>query len=167
MNDAKQRLLLGISLILFIVLLLSQGISWLHDSVTLWENKAKTQATIKQEVATLAERLKASHGVGKNSKAQNHSDPIDSLLPWLEKETSTFQLTDKMQQIAPVAIKSNETNLYREKADLNLKAIPISTAIRFLNRLESTTQIRIVRGDIKRGENEATGVNLSLEVGLL
>ncbi|MBF0429140.1 MAG: hypothetical protein HQL94_09480, partial [Magnetococcales bacterium] len=102
MNDANKRLFLAVGLIILIGLLAIQGITWVEATVTQWEAKAKAQETIRREVAALAEQLKASRGAGKGSPTKNSgTDAIDSLLPWLEKETAAFQLTDKMQQIAP------------------------------------------------------------------
>lgn len=167
MNETNKRLLVGAGLAVIMILLSLQAITWIDDSVTQWETKAKAQETIRNNVAVMAEQLKASRSTGKNQPLKSGTEAIDSLLPWLEKETGSFQLTDKMQQIAPISLKPNETSQFREKADLNLKAITMETALKFLDRLESTAQIRILRGDIKRAEKEAVGITLSLEIGLL
>ncbi|MBF0270988.1 MAG: type II secretion system protein M [Magnetococcales bacterium] len=171
MNEANKRLLLTVSLALLIVLLLIQGVVWIDDTVTQWENKAKAQENMRREVAQLAKQLKASRGATGKERAPVAGKPgeeaIPSLLPWLEKETAAFQLADKMQQIAPITLKPNETASFREKADLTLKAISMETATRFLNRLESNSRIRVIRGDLKRAEKEAPGVSLTLEIGLL
>lgn len=168
MNETNKRLLLGVGLAVLIVLLAVQGIVWTEQSIDQWEAKVRAQETMRREVASLAGQLKAIRGTGKGQQANKPgAEEITSLLPWLEKETASFQLTDKMQQIAPVAIKPNETGLFKEKADLNLKAITMETAVRFVHRMESTSQIRIIRGDIKRAEKEAPGVSISMEIGLL
>ncbi|MBF0127633.1 MAG: hypothetical protein HQM02_10540 [Magnetococcales bacterium] len=167
MNATRKRLLLASGLAL-LTLLAVQGLVWVEASVTDWERKAKGQETIQREVTDLAARLKANRASGKNQPAGKPSgETVPSLLPWLEKESAAFQLTDKMQQIAPIPAKGNDGGGFREKADLTLKAITMETATRFLHRLESVPQIRIIRGDIKRGEKDAAGISLSLEIGLL
>ncbi|MBF0341710.1 MAG: type II secretion system protein M [Magnetococcales bacterium] len=171
MNETDKRLLLGLALGITLVLGILQGVVWIDDSVNQWEVKAKAQESIRREVATLAGQLKASRGPGGKERTptpgKSGEENIPSLLPWLEKETAASRLTDKMQQIAPISLKSNESSSFREKADLTLKGINMETAIRFLNRLESHSRVRVIRGDLKRAEKDAPGVSLTLEVGLL
>ncbi|MBF0165900.1 MAG: hypothetical protein HQL97_10955 [Magnetococcales bacterium] len=170
MNEADKRLLLALSLIVLTLLLLVQGMAWIDESVQSWEAKAKAQEGVRREVANLAGQIKARRGAGTKERTPTAAKPdeeaISSLLPWLEKETAALQLGDKMQQIAPIPVKPNETPPLREKADLTLKGISMETAIRLLTRLESHSRLRVVRGDLKRAEKDAPGVSLSLEVGL-
>ncbi|MBF0135330.1 MAG: hypothetical protein H7833_12075 [Magnetococcus sp. DMHC-1] len=167
MDEAHKPLLLVATLVCLAVLSAVQGISWIDRTAKGWEAKAKAQETIHHEVTTLAAQLKPSHHIGKVRKSIPETDTIVSLLTWLERETAAFQLTDKIQQISPVPGNHSEANAFREKANLSLKAISMETAIRFLYRLESTPQVRIIRGEIKRADKDTAGIILYFEIGLL
>ncbi|MEO5346998.1 MAG: hypothetical protein H7834_11560 [Magnetococcus sp. YQC-9] len=172
MNDADKRLVLAVSLVLLTLLFVVQGMAWIDESVQSWEAKARAREVERAEVARLAGQIKVSRGAGNKERApmgvaKPGEEVISSLLPWLEKETAALQLADKMQQIAPIPLKGNESPALREKADLTVKGIPMETAIRLLIRLEAQSRLRVVRADLKRAEKDAPGVSLSLEVGLL
>ncbi|MBF0295201.1 MAG: hypothetical protein HQL96_08420 [Magnetococcales bacterium] len=167
MNATLKRRLTIVGLALALAALLVNGLAWIDGEVRRQEEKARTQEAILREVTTLAARVRAESPGGKPVRpAALGGEEVPSLLPWLEKESAAFQLTDKMQQIAPIPVKGNEGG-FREKADLTLKAIPMETALRFLQRLEAVPRLRIVRGEIKRTEKDGVGISLALEIGLL
>lgn len=168
MSDFSQRFMLYASVVLGVFVLIMQLVLGVEESVDQWEKKADKQEAIFQEVALLAKRLQSVRDSGsKTDKSGKKTGSIPSLLPWLEKETAQSKLSTHIRQIAPVALQSVESGLYREKATLGLKAIPISQALTFLNRLESVDGVRVVQGVVKRPSKGLIGVEISLEIGLL
>ncbi|MBF0147680.1 MAG: hypothetical protein HQL84_15920 [Magnetococcales bacterium] len=167
MNRFRKHLPLGVILVLLVVLLTAQGTMWIARAAERWEEKARSQEVLRHEVATLVMQWKASRKPDGLRQGNPGAERIVSLLPWLEQEILALQLTDKMQQISPVAIPPPEEKVFREKANLQFKDLPMATVVRFLYRLESTGRIRIIRADIERAGQGMPGVHLSCEVGLL
>ncbi|MBF0426029.1 MAG: hypothetical protein HQL66_09475 [Magnetococcales bacterium] len=167
MSPVVRTLLSAALLALLGVLLPGLAGIWLDHAVGRWVAKAKAQEMTRHEVAALVTELQTIGTAGKTQPGHAEAEPIASLLPWLEKEMAALKLSDRMQQISPVAVKDADAKVYREKAELHLKALDMEKVIRLLDRLESVPGIRVTRGDIRRAENNLPGVMLSCEVGLL
>lgn len=165
MSEFNKHLGLFIAVILVTFLLIGQIVQQTAAYVDQLEGKADKQEQVYQEVATLSNHLLASHQKGGKTKTGRRV--ITSLLPWLEKETTRASMTAHVREIAPLAMQSTESGLFREKATLAIAEISMDSALRFLQQLESVIEIRIVRGDLRRSEKEAGGVILAVDIGLL
>lgn len=128
------------------------------------ESKANRQEQVFHEVSALADRL--AH-VRDGARGQGSQQAISSLLPWLEKETTRANLAGHVREIAPLTVQGTDADLFREKATLGMEKVSMVRAVRFLHQLEAVDEIRVVRGDLKRADQEVGGVTLFVEIGLL
>lgn len=164
MSDFNKRFGLFIAASVLLLLLVFQLVTQTGVFVSRMEAKAEKQEQLFQEVTLLSARIQGSKSASRQKAGKN---AITSLLPWLEKETARANFAGHVREIAPVSLQSADSGLFREKATLGVGEISMARALRFLHQLEVVTEIRIVRGDIKRSEKDVGGVTLSMEIGLL
>ena len=164
MNSFHRRLGLFIAAGLSVLLLVVQVVNEIEIYISHQEESAKKKELIYRDVVALAERLQKLRHVSTGEKGKS---AIPSLLPWLEKEANRARFTGHIREIAPVALQGPDSGLFREKATLGVVEISMERALVFINRLEAVSELRIVRGDLRRSEKKSGGVMLSMEIGLL
>lgn len=164
MSDVNKNVGLFIASALLLLLLVFELVTQTGAFIDRLEAKAEKKERVFQEVVALSARIQ---GVTNASREKTSENVIASLLPWLEKETARANFAGHVREIAPVALQSVDSGLFREKATLRVGEITMKSALRFFDQLEAVASIRIVRGDLKRSEKEEGGVTISMEIGLL
>ncbi len=165
-ETAKYRVLVA-GVVVLVFLLGQQVVASVGDRVDRMVEKAGNQLRVHQRVTDLAAQLTRVRSQGSGSKKGADGPKIASLMSWLEKETGRAELSENIRQIAPIPLQAADSGLFREKATLGLRDIPMERVLRFLQRLESVSTLRIVRLDLKRPGKNGQGVLITLEIGLL
>lgn len=155
------RVLYLLASLLLLVLLLQFVISPFFSSVDRLELEVKQQQRVNVEMEGLVAQLEALRSQGKQKKSDKAV--VTSLLPWLEKETAAAGLKKSVKQISSVNLQKGD--LYRERATLRMKELDIQRLLRFIDKLEKTPGLKVIRSDIRRGTEKKPGLALFVELG--